>query len=31
VWWNSLDPITTTMRFSGDGAIYDVDVTATVS
>ncbi|MFT5204503.1 MAG: hypothetical protein ACI9C1_003914, partial [Candidatus Aldehydirespiratoraceae bacterium] len=31
VWWNSLDPITTTMRFSGDGAIYDVNVTATVS
>ena len=31
VWWNSTDPITTTMRFSGDGAIYDVDIVATVS
>ena len=29
VWWNTVDPITTTMRFSGDGAIYDVDITAT--
>lgn len=31
VWWNNTDPITTTMRFSGDGAIYDVDIVATVS
>ena len=29
VWWDTTDPITTTMRFSGDGAIYDVDITAT--
>jgi hypothetical protein len=28
VWWNTTDRITTTMRFSGDGAIYDVDITA---
>ena len=29
VWWNTTDPISTTMRFSGDGAIYDVAITAT--
>ncbi|MEZ5244315.1 MAG: hypothetical protein R2707_04395 [Acidimicrobiales bacterium] len=29
VWWNTVDPITTTMRFAGDGAIYDVSITAT--
>lgn len=31
VWWNDTEPIHTTMRFSGDGAIYDVDITATLS
>jgi len=31
VWFNNVDPINTTLRFSGDGAIYDVDITATVS
>lgn len=31
VWWNDADPISTTMRFSGDGAIYDVNITATLS
>jgi len=31
VWANNLAPINTTMRFSGDGAIYDVDITATLS
>lgn len=29
VWWNTVDPTTTTLRFSGDGAIYDVALTAT--
>jgi hypothetical protein len=29
VWANDVDPITATMRFAGDGAIYDVAITAT--
>lgn len=29
VWSDDLDPIETTMRFSGDGAVYDVRITAT--
>ncbi|MEQ8841372.1 MAG: hypothetical protein RIB98_10345 [Acidimicrobiales bacterium] len=29
VWFNSVEPISTTVRFSGDGAIYDVDLVAT--
>lgn len=29
VWHNNTDPKTATLRFSGDGAIYDVDIVAT--
>ncbi|MDH4169000.1 MAG: hypothetical protein OEW42_05355 [Acidimicrobiia bacterium] len=29
VWYDGLDPKTATVRFSGDGAIYDVDIVAT--
>jgi hypothetical protein len=31
VWASDLDPISTTMTFSGDGAIYEIDITATAS
>ncbi len=31
VWWNTQDPKNETLRLSGDGATYDISITATIS